>query len=107
MVTGLHGTTNTTALSSRERVGATQAQLTTEPALLYSPNLRSTHTGGIMADILVVASKVKKFVRDKSGFNTSAEILDVLSQRVENLCLAAIEKAKADGRKTLKGRDLE
>lgn len=60
-----------------------------------------------MADILVVASKIKKLVREKSGFNTSAEILDVLSQRVENLCLAAIEKAKADGRKTVKGRDLE
>jgi histone H3/H4 len=60
-----------------------------------------------MADILVVASKVKKYVREKSGFNTSAEILEVLSQRVEKLCLDAIEKAKADGRKTVKGRDLE
>ncbi|HET6466620.1 MAG TPA: hypothetical protein VFH55_13500 [Nitrospiria bacterium] len=60
-----------------------------------------------MADILVVASKVKKFVREKSGFNTSGEILEVLSQRVEKLCLDAIEKAKADGRKTVKSRDLE
>jgi len=60
-----------------------------------------------MADILVVASKIKKLIREKSGFNTSAEILDVLSQRVENLCMAAIEKAKTDGRKTVKGRDLE
>jgi len=60
-----------------------------------------------MAEILVVASKVKKLIKDKSGFNTSAEILEVLSQRVENLCASAIEKAKADGRKTVKGRDLE
>ncbi len=59
-----------------------------------------------MADILVVASKVKKFIREKSGLSTSAEILEGLSQKVEQLCLEAIEKAKADGRKTVKGRDL-
>jgi histone H3/H4 len=59
-----------------------------------------------MADILVVASKVKKYVRDKSGMNTSAEILDELSRQVERLCDQAIERAKLDGRKTVKGRDL-
>lgn len=60
-----------------------------------------------MADVLVVASKIKKFVREKASFNTSAEIMDVLSRRVEQLCLEAIDKARADGRKTLKGRDLD
>lgn len=60
-----------------------------------------------MADVLVVTSKVKKFVREKSGFNTSAELIEGLSQEVEKICLAAIERAKADGRKTVKGRDLE
>jgi len=60
-----------------------------------------------MADILVVASKVKKFIKEKAGFNTSAETLEKLSQKVEQLCLAAVEKARADGRKTVKERDLE
>ena len=60
-----------------------------------------------MADVLVVAAKVKKLIRDKSDFNTSAEAIEVLSKRVEALCEAAIEKARADGRKTVKGRDLE
>jgi histone H3/H4 len=60
-----------------------------------------------MADILVVASKIKKFIREKAGFNTSAEALEGLSRKVEQVCLAAIEKAKADGRKTVKDRDLE
>jgi histone H3/H4 len=59
-----------------------------------------------MADILVVASKVKKFVREKSEMNTSSELLEALSEKVKELCLGAIEKAKADGRKTVKGRDL-
>ena len=59
-----------------------------------------------MADLLVVASKIKKFIREKSSMNTSAEILEVLSRKVEQLCLEAIERAKADGRKTVKERDL-
>lgn len=60
-----------------------------------------------MADLLVVSSKVKKLIREKSGFNTSAESLDILSQKVEQLCLQAIDRARSDGRKTVKGRDVE
>lgn len=60
-----------------------------------------------MADILVVASKIKKLIKAKADFNTSGEALEVLSRKVEQLCQAAIEKAKADGRKTVKARDLE
>ena len=59
-----------------------------------------------MADVLVVASKIKKLVRDKAGMNTSAEVLETLSQKVEQLCVEAIDRAKADGRKTIKGRDI-
>jgi histone H3/H4 len=58
-----------------------------------------------MGDVLVVASKVKKLIREKSGMNTSAEVLETLSRKVEALCTDAIERAKADGRKTVKGRD--
>lgn len=32
-----------------------------------------------MSDILVVSSKVKNFIHEKSGFNTSGEFLEVLS----------------------------
>ncbi len=60
-----------------------------------------------MADILVVASKIKKLIKEKADFNTSGEALEVLSRKVEQLCQTAIEKAKADGRKTVKARDLE
>jgi len=59
-----------------------------------------------MADLLVVTSKVKKFVREKAGFNTSAETLEALSQLVEKHCMEAIDRARADGRKTVKARDV-
>ncbi|MCB0393825.1 MAG: hypothetical protein KDD25_04670 [Bdellovibrionales bacterium] len=59
-----------------------------------------------MADILVVTSKVKKFVKDKADLNTSAKTIEQLSKAVEALCLRGIENAKADGRKTLLDRDI-
>ncbi|MFZ5861275.1 MAG: hypothetical protein ACOYXR_00295 [Nitrospirota bacterium] len=59
-----------------------------------------------MAEMLVVSSKIKRLVREKADFNTSAETLDALSQRVEKMCLDAIERARADGRKTVKARDI-
>lgn len=57
-------------------------------------------------DILVVTSKVKKFIKEKSEMNTSAETIDILSKAIEKLCLKGIESAKADGRKTVMARDI-
>lgn len=59
-----------------------------------------------MADTLVVTSKVKKFIKEKSQMNTSAETIDILSKAIENLCAKGIESAKADGRKTVMARDI-
>jgi histone H3/H4 len=59
-----------------------------------------------MAEVLVVTSKVKKFIKDKGGFNTSSETVEVLSKAVEALCEKGIESAKADGRKTVMARDI-
>lgn len=59
-----------------------------------------------MSDMLVVSSKVKKFIQQKAQFNTSGEFLSELSRQVENICLEAIEKTRKDKRKTLKARDL-
>ena len=58
-----------------------------------------------MSEILVVASKVKQFVKAKSDLNTSASVMEALSKIVESELSQAIERAKADGRKTLMDRD--
>ncbi len=57
-------------------------------------------------EILVVTSKVKKLIKEKGGCNTSSEAVDLLSKAVRALCERAIESAKADGRKTVMGRDI-
>ena len=59
-----------------------------------------------MADVLVVTSKVKKFIKEKGDCNTSAETVDVLSKAIEKLCEKGIERAKQDGRKTVMARDI-
>jgi len=59
-----------------------------------------------MSDILVVTSKVKKFIKEKGDMNTSAETIDMLTKAVERLCAKGIESAKADGRKTVMARDI-
>lgn len=59
-----------------------------------------------MSEILVVTSKVKKFIKEKGGCNTSSETVEVLSKAIEQLCLRGIESAKSDGRKTVMARDI-
>ena len=58
-------------------------------------------------EILVVASKLKQYVKDKSEMNTAASVMEALSNEVRKLTDRAIEKAKRDGRKTLMDRDFE
>lgn len=54
---------------------------------------------------LVVASKLKAYIRDKSQFNTSGAVIDALSERIRVMCDQAIERARQDGRKTVMDRD--
>lgn len=57
-------------------------------------------------EVLVVASKIKNYIKGASGMNTSAKVMEALSERVRQLCDQAVEAAKQDGRKTVMDRDL-
>ena len=59
-------------------------------------------TGG---EVLVVASKLKNYIRAQSGMNTSSAVMSALSEKVRGLCNQAIENAKREGRKTVMDRD--
>jgi histone H3/H4 len=56
-------------------------------------------------EVLVVASKLKNYIRTKAGMNTSSAVMDAISERVRQLCDQAIDNAKRDGRKTVMDRD--
>jgi hypothetical protein len=57
-------------------------------------------------DVLIVVSKLKKYVRDRSGMNTSDAVADVLADHVRSICDEAIRAAARDGRKTVLDRDM-
>jgi len=57
-------------------------------------------------ETLVVASKVKNYIRSQSGMNTAANAITALSDKIRELCDQAIENARSDKRKTVKDRDI-
>jgi histone H3/H4 len=58
-------------------------------------------------EVLVVASKLKGYIKGKAGLNTSAAVMEVLSAKVRDLADQAIAKAQAEGRKTVMDRDFQ
>ncbi len=56
-------------------------------------------------EVLIVASKLKQYVKDKYDLNTAGNVMDALSREVRRLTDRAVEKARAEGRKTLMDRD--
>ena len=57
-------------------------------------------------ETLVVVSKVKQFIRERSGMNTSQCCIDALTQKICKEALLAVERAQSSGRKTVMGRDV-
>jgi hypothetical protein len=56
-------------------------------------------------EVLVVVSKLKGYVKAKADMNTSADVIDALSDHLRRICDDAIVRARADGRKTVMARD--
>ena len=57
-------------------------------------------------DVLVVASRLKDYIRAKSGYNTSDRVLQPLSEIVRRICDEAIRSAQREGRRTVLDRDI-
>lgn len=56
-------------------------------------------------EVLIIASRLKEFVKEEADFNTSAEVLEVLSDLVRRETRDAIRNARAEGRRTVMARD--
>ena len=56
-------------------------------------------------EVLVVVSKLKQYIRARSGMNTSDNVTSVLSDHLRRLCVQAIRHAAEDDRKTVMDRD--
>ena len=59
-----------------------------------------------MAEVLVVVSKIKKMVKE-SDLRTGGDYIAKLSEKIEGIVKASVEKVKAEGgKKTLGAEDI-
>jgi histone H3/H4 len=56
-------------------------------------------------DVLVISKPLKEYIRAASDLRTSDTVVEVLSEKLRDMCDRAIERAKAEGRKTVLDRD--
>jgi hypothetical protein len=61
---------------------------------------------GAPREVLIVASRLKDYIRAVSGLNTSDGVLDPLSEIVRRVCDDAIRNATREGRRTVLERDV-
>jgi hypothetical protein len=66
-----------------------------------------TSSAPIPREVLIVASKLKDYIRARSEMNTSASVMDVLSDMIRIECDRAIDEARREGRKTVLDRDFK
>jgi hypothetical protein len=57
-------------------------------------------------DVLIVVSKMKKYIKDRAGMNCGDAVVDLLSEHVRAICDEAIRAAARDDRKTVLERDV-
>lgn len=69
--------------------------------------IASTTPPAAPREVLVIASRLKEFVQARADMNTSAAVMDVLSDHLRVICDRAIDHARAEGRKTLMDRDFD
>lgn len=87
---------NSTASSPTSHPSNTPAEATSDEPLSPPPP----------AEVLAVASKVKAYIRARSGLNVSAGVMDALSDHIRALCDASIREARRNERKTVLDRDV-
>jgi len=60
----------------------------------------------VEAPVLVIASKVKEYIKGKGDLNVGGDVAEALSIRVAGLLDLAVERCQSNGRKTVKGTDV-
>lgn len=67
--------------------------------------MASSLQSNVPKEVLIIASKLKDYIKTTSGLSTSTTVLDRLSDMVRIQCDRAAIRAKGQGRKTVMDRD--
>ncbi len=98
-----------------EETSPSQADTVAEPVKTNTPQRRiisstiqqPTSNNAVPKETLVVVSKLKDYINNKSGMNTSASCNSKISDIIRLECDKAIDSARRDGRKTVLDRDFK
>ncbi len=58
-------------------------------------------------EVLIIASRLKDYIQERRGYNTSSSVMDVLSDHIRIITERAMDNARAEGRKTVLDRDFD
>ncbi len=67
---------------------------------------KTVGAAGEAGEILVVASRLKAYIRGVSGYNTSDSVLPVLSTALRKICNESVANARRAERQTVMDRDV-
>ena len=95
----------TEATDQKSKTGERKPRRIMAPSPARSASASVSSKDGPM-EVLIVASRLKDYVKAVSGYNTSDGVLGPLSEIVRTEVAKAIEKARAEGRKTVLDRDI-
>jgi hypothetical protein len=62
--------------------------------------------GNDASEILIVASRLKAYIRSGSGYNTSDSVLPALSDAIRRICDESMRNARRAERQTVLDRDV-
>ncbi len=93
---------------SKVEAGIVQNETANAPRrILVQSKTLNSNASDDSQEILIVASKLKQYIKDKYDMNTAANVMEALSRDVRRLTDRAVEKARSEGRKTVMDRDYE
>ena len=61
---------------------------------------------GKVKEMLIVKSKVKDYVKTLGDFNVAGDFVDALNEATAKILSKAVERTKANGRKTVSAKDI-
>lgn len=92
-------------VGSAGAVGHQPQRITIRPNSTTS--VQSSNSSSVSSEVLIIASRLKEYIQAKADYNTSASVMNVLSDYIRIICDRAIDNARADGRKTVMDRDFD
>lgn len=106
---------NSESNSDTSSIQTEKTELRTPSRVFVNPSTNSStantitkkSAASIPREVLVIASRLKEYIQARSEYNTSASVMDVLSDHLRVICDRGIDNARADGRKTVMDRDFE